>query len=133
MKVINVLTTLALVCLPTIAIANNLPFVGKRDFHSIYFDGDRGWKQIQINKNGSVKVYSIRLGRTDDNKEYSARYLLYQGRYKHVMSLSGHSDGEHIMILNKNQIAYTDKQGNILDDCGMDEKAYCIDDLTKVR
>lgn len=133
MKVVNVLTALALVCLPTLAVANNLPFVGKRDFTSGSFDGNAGHKQIQISKNGSVKVYSLRMGRAANGKEYYNRYLLYQGRYKPVMSLSGHSDGEHIMILNKNQIAYTDRYGNILDNCEMDGRVHCIFDLTKVR
>lgn len=130
MKVFNVLTALALVCLPTLAVANNLPFVGKRNFSLMHFDGVNGFKQIQISKNGSVKVYVFRRDMAANGKEYYNQYLAYQGRYKAIMNLG---DGQYISILNKNQIAYTDKNGNIRNDCDMDETAYCIADLTRVR
>lgn len=126
MKIFTVLTALALVCSPAIAVANNLPFVGKRDFHLTPFDGEGGLKQIEITKNGNVKIIARRN---------VGNFLLYNGKYKNVFYLSdkdGHG-GHFVKIISKSQIAYTDKYGNVLDECGDDEyeKQYCITNLAK--
>lgn len=127
MKVTNVLTALALICLPTISIANNLPFVGKRDFHLPEFDGEGGLKQIEITKSGNVKIIARRN---------VGDFILYKGKYKNMYYLSNKDGygGHFVKIISKNQIAYTDKYGNILDECGGEdeyEKEYCIANLTK--
>lgn len=126
MKVINVLTALALVCLPTLAVANNLPFVGTRDFHVHHFDGHGGYKQIQITKNGNVKIYNVRYN--FDTKAYQ-RSVLHSGKYKNIIHYYEQYDGEtdhvYLKVVGKNQIAYTDKNGRILNECD----GYCVSEL----
>lgn len=129
MKVINVLAALVLVYLPTMTFANNLPFVGKRNFHLEGFDGNGGIKQIEINKNGRIKIISIRCSGVSSCRTIT----LYQGKYRSVIPIDQGEYIQYVRVLNKNQIAYTDKYGNILPkyECGLDENEYCITDLTK--
>ncbi|OOS22091.1 hypothetical protein [Moraxella pluranimalium] len=143
MKVINVLTALALVCLPTLAVANNLPFVGKRDFDltpatgnvppGLFGGSGSHYRYIEINKNGRVKI----TGSGCAGVASCSTNTLYQGKYQSVMPIGY---GEYVSVLNKNQIAYTDKYGNILNECThfYSEEDYiegqpCIGDLRKVR
>lgn len=137
------LTIATLICLPSFALASNVPFVGKRNFYitpatgdvppDYYGNGGVLDRDIAISKNGRVKITQTNCaGAYDCNT-----YVLYQGAYRSVMPL-GH--GEYVKILNKNQIAYTDKYGNILNQCMhfYSEEDYiegqpCITDLRRVR
>lgn len=115
------LTIATLICLPSFALASNVPFVGKREFYlSMHvatgdipgaFYGNGGHiHRIEIAKNGRVKItYSGCVGAYD-----CITSILYQGKYRSVMPIG---QGEYVSVLNKNQIAYTDKYGNILNEC----------------
>lgn len=115
------LTIATLICLPSFALASNVPFVGKREFVPSYqvatgdispaFYGNGGYMhRIEINKNGRVKItYSGCVGAGGCKTS-----IKYQGKYRSVMPIG---QGEYVSILSKDQIAYTDKYGNILNAC----------------
>lgn len=140
------LTIATLICLPSFALASNAPFMGKREFYQrthvasgnipAAFYGNGGHvHRIEVAKNGRVKITYFGCAGVNDCRTS----ILYQGKYQSVMPIG---QGEYVSVLSKDQIAYTDKYGNILNECmyfysedpeeNLDDQP-CITDLRKYR
>ena len=102
MKKLAVALLGVLLCQSALA-SSKLPFVGERYFN--FMGGNITEQLITINKSGSVAIVSTSMTGEAQTE--------YKGRYKTLMC------GNQVCykIINKNQIALTDKQGRVQSEC----------------